>query len=127
MESLIGHAATNVLDEAVEELIGQSKRKWALILLAFVLGGVVTVVVVLKLQQRGAAETGNGSAAETAATPSGSPASATDSANSTKGSTWSVRRAQMAYSEAAMRARVGRAASRLNVRRHAPAERQHEG
>ena len=118
MESVIGHAASNVFDEAVDELIGRSKRKWALTLLAFILGGVVTVVVLPKLQMRRAAETVGGADADAALAPSGSPASRVRSVNSSKGSTWSVRRAQIAHSEAAMRARVGRAASRLNVRRH---------
>jgi hypothetical protein len=118
MESVIGHAASNVFEEAVEELIGQSKRKWALTLLAFILGGVVTVVVMVKLQKRTAAETVGGVDSDAPLTQPGSPAPEPRSANAFKGSTWSVRRAQIASSEAAMRARVGRAASRLNVRRH---------
>ena len=49
MEPVIEQAAkavaSDVLKEAGAELSGRSKRKWAVVLLAFVLGAVVAVVV----------------------------------------------------------------------------------
>jgi hypothetical protein len=39
-------AAAAVLSEAAEELRGRSNRKWAVMLLAFLVGIVVTVVVI---------------------------------------------------------------------------------
>ena len=48
----IEHGAANVVGEAFDELIGRSKRSWALILVAFVLGAAATAVVVIKVAQR---------------------------------------------------------------------------
>ncbi len=118
MASVIEHAASNVFEEAVDELYGQSKKSWALILLAFILGGVAAAVVAVWFRRRGAAETVGGPDADTTATQFGSQASEARYVNSLKGSAWSRRRAQIASTDAAMRGRVGRAASRLNIRRH---------
>ena len=59
MESKIEEAgldvAADVLSEAVDELTGVSKRTWAVILLAFLLGSVATALVIRALRQRAAA------------------------------------------------------------------------
>ena len=44
----IEHGAANVVGEAFDELIGRSKRSWALTLVAFVLGAAATAVIVIK-------------------------------------------------------------------------------
>ena len=56
----IEHGAANVVGEAFDELIGRSKRSWALTLVAFVLGAVATAVVVIKVAQRRAADSAGG-------------------------------------------------------------------
>ncbi len=70
MESKIEEAgldvAADVLSEAVDELTGVSKRTWAVILLAFLLGSAATAMVIRALRKRAAA-TVDGS---DAATPS---------------------------------------------------------
>jgi len=77
MGSVVVHVGevvvSEMLEEAVEELTGRSKRKWAVVLIAFVLGGVVAVVVI-KSRKRRAAETGSGPDAVTVATASDSEA-----------------------------------------------------
>ena len=75
MASVIEHAASNVFEEAVDELYGQSKKSWALILLAFILGGVAAAVVAVWFRRRGAAEAVGGPDADTTATQFGSQAS----------------------------------------------------
>ena len=117
MESTIEHGAANVVGEAFDELIGRSKRSWALTLVAFVLGAVATAVVVIKFAHRRAAESAGEPDADDTGTASGTQPSA---ARST--SAWTRRRAQIARTDAMMRARVGGAASRLNVRRHGQPE-----
>ena len=67
MASVIEHAASNVFEEAVDELYGQSKKSWALILLAFILGGVAAVAVAVWFRRRGAAEAVGGPEADTTA------------------------------------------------------------
>jgi uncharacterized protein with ACT and thioredoxin-like domain len=60
VESVIEQAGqavvSDVLQEAVKEVTGRSTRKWALVLIAFVLGSVVAVAVI-NLRQRRAIET----------------------------------------------------------------------
>jgi hypothetical protein len=60
METLIAkageEAVSEVLPEALAELTGRSNRKWALILVAFVVGG-VAVVVGAKFLRRPSVET----------------------------------------------------------------------
>jgi len=77
MGSVVEHVGevvvSEMLEEAVEELTGRSKRKWAVVLIAFVLGGVVAVVVI-KSRKRRAAETVGGPDADTVATASDSEA-----------------------------------------------------
>jgi hypothetical protein len=112
MES-IEHGAANVVGEAFDELVGRSKRSWALVLVAFLLGAVATAVLAIKYSQRGASEQAGGPEANDAVTPSGTQPS--------KVSAWTRRRDQIVHTDAMMRARVGRFGSRLNVRRHAEA------
>jgi hypothetical protein len=61
MESVIEQVgetlADDVLTEAVDELVGRSKRKWAVMLLAFVIGGVV-VALAIRYRQRSTGEDG---------------------------------------------------------------------
>lgn len=45
-ESIVKDVAAKVLSEAADELRGRSNRKWAVMLLAFVVGIVVTVIVI---------------------------------------------------------------------------------
>jgi hypothetical protein len=104
----IERAASGVLIEAFDEVVGLSKRRWALMLLAFVLGGAAVATLFFKNRKR--TETIGGSAAADTAVGSEPRVSERDS------SRWSHRRARIMRSEAAMRARVARAASRLNVR-----------
>ncbi len=120
MASVIERAASNVVDEAVDEVFGQSKRKWALVLLAFILGAVGAAVVAIRLRERVGADTARGPDSDTSATPSGSQQSAAQPADASTTSRWSRGRAQIAHTDAAMRARVGGAASRLRIPRHAP-------
>ena len=127
MASVIEHAASSVLEEAVDEFYGQSKRKWALIVVAFILGGFATAVVAVKFRRHVAAETVGGPDADTTGAPPRSPASEARYLNSFETSPWSRRRAQIARTDALMRARVGRAASRLNIRRRAPVGRERNG
>ena len=58
MESVVEHVGETIVKEAVGELVGRSKRKWGLIVLAFVLGGLVAAAV-FKVRQRSAAEDGS--------------------------------------------------------------------
>jgi hypothetical protein len=104
----IERAASGILIEAFDEAVGLSKRKWALMLLAFVLGGAVVAALIVEYRKR--TETIDGSAAADAAVSSEPRVSPPDPSG------WSHRRARIMRSEAAMRARVARAASRLNVR-----------
>ena len=113
----IEHGTANVVGEAFDELIGRSKRSWALTLVAFVLGAVATAVVVIKFAHRRAADSARGPDTDDSVTPSGSQPSA---ARST--SAWTRRRAQIARTDAMMRGRVGSFASRLNVGRHGQGE-----
>ena len=119
MASMIERAASNVVEEAVDEVFGQSKRKWALILLAFILGAAATAVVAVRFREHIGAETLGGPDPD-AAMPPGSRASEAQPADASKTSRWSRRRAQIAHTDAAMRARIGGAASRLRIPRHAP-------
>jgi hypothetical protein len=58
MESVIeevGEAVVGgVLQEAVDELSGRSRRKWAVVLLAFIVGGVVAAAVIRSRKRRAA-------------------------------------------------------------------------
>lgn len=110
----IEHGAANVVGEAFDELIGRSKRSWALTLVAFVLGAAATAVVVIKLAHRRTPESAGGPVAADTVTPNGTQRSTV--------SAWSRRRAQVARTDAMMRARVGKFGSRLNVRHHAQAD-----
>jgi hypothetical protein len=118
MASVIERAASNVVEEAVDEVFGQSKRNWALVLLAFIFGAVAMAVVVIRYREHLGGATG-GPDADTALTP-GSRGSEAQPAEASKTSRWSRRRAQIAHTDAAMRGRVGSAASRLRIPRHAP-------
>ena len=117
MASVIERAASNVVEEAVDEVFGQSKRNWALVLLAFILGAVATAVVVIRFREHLGA---GGPDSDTSATFSGSQQSEAQGPGASTTSRWSRRRAQIAHTDAAMRARVGGAASRLRIPRHAP-------
>ena len=121
MSLSIEQAAVDVFEEAVDEFFGKSKRTWALFLVVFILGGVATAVVAARLRQRRAAGTLRGPDADTAVPPSGPQEAEPRYGNSSKSSSWSRRRAQIARTDAAMRRRVGGTAGRLNIRRHAPA------
>ena len=116
MESVIDHAGSNLVKEASDELFGRSKRSWALIVVAFILGGVVALAVIYSAKRK-AAETDGGPDADTALN-SGSPASEARPSNSLK--------TRIARSDAVMRVRVGRAGSRLNVFQHAPVAQERE-
>ena len=72
----IEHGAANVVGEAFDELIGRSKRSWALTLVAFVLGAVATAVVVIKFAHRRAADSAGGPDTDDIGTPSGTQPSA---------------------------------------------------
>lgn len=56
MESVIEHVGAavvgDVLQETVEELSGRSKRKWAVILVAFVIGAVAAALVIRSRKRR---------------------------------------------------------------------------
>ena len=104
--------APTVVQEAVAEFTGQSKRKWALFLIAFVLG-VAIAGAFYRFEKRTA--TG---AANPTATASDTSAAIPRDTQPLRTSTWSQRRIRIARSEAEMRARVGRAGSRMNLRRH---------
>ena len=123
MASVIEDAASSVAMEAFDELVGQSKRKWAVVLLAFIIGGVVTAVVAVRLRKRSDGAAMSGPDADlTMAQPSESRG-----VDPSTASAWSRRRAQIAHTDAAMRARVGRAASQLNIRRQMAAGRELDG
>ena len=100
MESTIEHGAAKVVGEAFDELVGRSKRSWALILLAFALGAVATAVVVIKFANRGASESAGGPNADDTVASSAPQASEAQF----KTSAWTRRRAQLARTEAAIRA-----------------------
>src|SRR5688572_24202027 len=104
MESM-EHAASTVFVEALDEAVGRSKRSWALVLVAFVLGGVAVAALVFRYRKRTVAVDGSDTSDTALASESHAAASA-----------WSHRRAQVVRSEALVRERVGRAASRLNYR-----------
>jgi hypothetical protein len=59
MESVIEHVGAavvgDVLQETVDELSGRSKRKWAVILVAFVIGAVAAALVI-RSRKRGAVD-----------------------------------------------------------------------
>ena len=95
-----------VLEEAAEELVGKSKRKWALVLVAFVVGAIAAVVVVRFEMRRIAAD-------EPDLDVSDAGSGAAPSIDLTEASAWS----QLRRSEAALRERVGNVGSRMNVRR----------
>jgi hypothetical protein len=97
-----------VIEEAVDELTGRSKSKWALMVVMFVLGAATIVVLALKANPR-PSSAGSQQATDQAGDsqrPVASP------------SAWAMKRAKVARTEAEMRARVATAASRLNPRRH---------
>lgn len=58
MESVIEEVGEAVvggfLQETVDELSGRSRRKWAVVLLAFVVGGVVAAAVIRSRKRRAA-------------------------------------------------------------------------
>jgi hypothetical protein len=112
MES-IEHAASTVLVEAFDEAVGRSKRTWALMLVAFVLGGVAVAALVFRYRKRT-------EAVDDSDTSDTAPASEPHAG----ASAWTHRRAQVVRSQALMRARVGRAASRLNYRHRRSGESQ---
>jgi hypothetical protein len=98
----------------MEEVIGGSKRKWALVSVAFLLG-IAVLAEVIRIVIRTTAE----STPAPTATESGSPASETESP---KTPAWRKKRAQLGNVEVEMRARVGRLGSRMHPRRHAYVE-----
>ena len=116
MASVIEDTASTVTLEAFDELVGRSKRSWALVLLAFTFGAVVAAVLAIKFRKQLAGGPGE-SEADGTATASGPQSSDAGDIDLSHASPWSRRRAQIAHTDAAMRARVGRAASRLNIRR----------
>lgn len=59
-------ARLNYLEEARAELTGQSRRKWALLLAALVIGAAVALIV-MAISVRRAVETDSGTDADTAA------------------------------------------------------------
>ena len=115
IESVV-HAAPNVVEEAFEELTGESKRKWGLVALSFLLG-VIAVTAVIRFALRKATHsvvTPDPDA--TAKTSDSQVPTGIDSSHS------SVRpgiRAQVARAEAAARERIHHLARRVPVRRHA--------
>jgi hypothetical protein len=66
IESVVG---TNVMEEAFEELTGESKRKWGLVGLGFLLG-VVAVTAVIRLILRRSTHTVGTQDADVNLTPS---------------------------------------------------------
>jgi hypothetical protein len=113
-------SSPKLLEEALAEVTGESKRKWAVLVIALLLG-VAVLAVVIRLAIQRSAETTPAREPGTAATGSESQASETESS---KMPAWREKRAQLARSGGAMRARVGRIGSRLNPRRHAHVERE---
>ncbi len=67
MESVIDRVGetvvSDVLQETVKELTGGSKRKWAVVLLALIVGGAITAVVI-RIRTRRAAETAASNSAD---------------------------------------------------------------
>jgi hypothetical protein len=114
IETLV-EAAPNLVEEAFEEITGESKRKWGLVVLAFVLG-VLAVTAVIRFTNRKATPTVVPDADATAATSDSDMPTAIDSPHH---SVWSETRTQIARSEAAMRTRVHHLASRVHLPRHA--------
>jgi hypothetical protein len=106
--AFIEHAASTVLVEAFDEAVGRSKRNWALMLVAFVLGAVAVAALMLRYRNR-TEILDHADGSDTARASEPLPTAADTSA-------WSRRRARVVHSETLMRARVGRAASRLNPR-----------
>jgi hypothetical protein len=111
-------SSPKLLEEAMEEVTGESKRKWALVFIAFLLG-IAVLALVIRLVNRTAAKTtptrGPG--------PTATGSQASDPESSTR-SAWREKRARLARSEARRQARVGRLGSRLNLRRHAQIEQE---
>ncbi len=45
-----------VLEEAVDEVVGRSNKKWALVLVAFLVGGVIGAVIVKRRREQAGTE-----------------------------------------------------------------------
>jgi hypothetical protein len=51
-EYTIEQVGSAVLEEAVDEVVGRSNKKWALVLVAFVVGGIIGAVIVKRRRDR---------------------------------------------------------------------------
>jgi hypothetical protein len=120
----IAAVAPNVVEEAVEEMVGASPRKWAVVLVAFALG-VGVAVAAITLGKRRTAETAREPDSDTPVVPP-APATEVQVASSSEPSGWSSRHPRIARSEAQLRARVTGIENRLHVRRESPVARESE-
>jgi hypothetical protein len=66
MASELGQVAEDVVVEALLEATGESKRRWALVLVAFVVAGVIAAAVAYRVRMRMTADNGR----DAAVTPS---------------------------------------------------------
>jgi hypothetical protein len=114
----IAALAPNVVEEAVEEFVGGSPKKWAVVVVAFALGVGVTVGAIM-LGRRRTASTVVERDVDTPVIPT-APVAAVEDASASGSSSWSSKHPRIARSEAQLRARVRGFENRLHVRRHAP-------
>jgi hypothetical protein len=101
----IAAVAPEVVEEAVEEMVGASPKKWAVALVAFAVGVGVTVGAIVLGKRRTAKSIGVRDIDAPVVPPA--PAVVTEDANSSGPSTWS-----------SSHPRMSRIESRLHVRRH---------
>jgi hypothetical protein len=114
----IAAAAPNVVEEAVEEMVGASPRKWAVVLVAFALGIGVAVAAITLGKRRTADTVSERDSGTSVAAPA--PATEVQVASSSEPSGWSSRHPRIARSETQLRARVASVENRLHVRRDTP-------
>jgi len=107
-----------VVDEAVDEFLGRSKKSWALMLVMFILGAALVAALMIKVAKRRPLVTFNEEVTDVTATAPTSGVSGLRYANPFSSPSWTSGRARVARSEAAMRERVTRTASRLTPRRN---------
>jgi hypothetical protein len=113
----IAAVAPEVVEEAVEEIVGGSSKRWAVALVAFALGVGVTVGAIM-LGRRRTAQTVRERDLDTPVVPS-APAAETENVSSSESSAaWSSRHPRIARSEARLRAGVTGIENHLHVRRH---------
>jgi hypothetical protein len=116
-------SAPRLVEEAFEEITGESEHRWGLVVLAFVLG-VLAVTVVIRFANRKATQTVSPDTDATATTSDSDVPTAIESSHH---SVWAETRTYVARSEAAMRTRVHHLASRVHLPRHASVGREGNG